>query len=130
MSLIVDTSVIISVITNEIHKKKIIKLTKGEELIAPVSLHWEITNAFSAMFKRGVISLEQAKEAIKYYSQIKLRLVEVDLDKTLGIAFKYNIYAYDAYFIVCAKQFKSKLISLDKGLIWVAKQNKITTLEV
>jgi len=130
MSLIVDTSVIISVITNEIHKKKIIKLTKGEELIAPVSLHWEIANAFSAMFKRGVISLEQAKEAIKYYSQIKLRLVEVDLDKTLEIAFKYNIYAYDAYFIVCAKQFKSKLISLDKGLIWVAKQNKITTLEV
>jgi len=130
MSLIVDTSVIISVITNESHKTKLIRATKGEELIAPISLHWEIANAFSAMFKRNRISLEQAKEAMKYYSQIKIRFVEVDLNKTLDIAFNNNIYAYDAYFIVCAKQYKSKLISLDKGLIHIAKQNKIITIEV
>jgi len=130
MSLVVDTSVIISVITNEAHKKKLIGKTKGEELIAPISLHWEIANAFSAMFKRDRISLEQAKEAMKYYFQIKLRFVEVNLNKALDIALNYNIYAYDAYFIVCAKQYKSKLISLDKGLIHVAKQNKIITIEV
>ena len=130
MSLIVDTSVIISVITNEAHKTKLIKATEGEELIAPISLHWEIANAFSAMFKRKRITLEQAKEAMEYYSQIKIRFVEVDLNKALDIAFNYNIYAYDAYFIVCAKQYKSKLISLDKGLIQISKQNKITTLEV
>ena len=130
MSLIVDNSVIISVITNEAHKTKLIRATEGEELIAPISLHWEIANAFSAMFKRKRITLEQAKKAMEYYSQIKIRFVEVDLNKALDIAFNYNIYAYDAYFIVCAKQYKSKLISLDKGLIQISKQNKITTLEV
>ena len=130
MSLVVDTSVIISVITNEAHKTKLIKATEGEELIAPISLHWEIANAFSAMFKRKRITLEQAKKAMEYYSQIKIRFVEVDLNKALDVAFNYNIYAYDAYFIVCAKQYKSKLISLDKGLIQISKQNKITTLEV
>jgi len=61
---------------------------------------------------------------------IKIRFVEVDLNKALDIAFNYNIYAYDAYFIVCAKQYKSKLISLDKGLSNVAKQNRIITIEV
>ncbi len=130
MSLIVDTSVIISVITNEAHKTKLIKASKGEKLIAPASLHWEIANAFSAMFRRNRISLKQAKEAIDYYSQIKIRFVEIDLNKALDIAFKYNIYAYDAYFIVAAKQYKSKLLSLDKGLINIAKQNKIITVEV
>jgi len=130
MSLVVDTSVIISVITNEAHKTKLIRATKGKELIAPISLHWEMANAFSAMFKTNRISLEQAKEALKYYSQIKIRFVEIDLNKALDIAFNYNIYAYDAYFIVSAKQYKSKLISLDKGLIHVAKQNKIITIEV
>jgi len=130
MSLVVDTSVIISVITNEEQKTKLIKVTKGEELIAPISLHWEIANAFSAMFKRNRISLEQAKEAMEYYSQIKIRFVEIDFNKALDIAFNYSIYAYDAYFIVAAKQYKSKLISLDKGLIHVAKQNLIITIEV
>ena len=130
MSLVVDTSVIISVITNEGHKAKLIKATRGEELIAPISLHWEIANAFSAMFKRNRISLEQAKKALDYYSQIKIRFVEIDLSKALEIAFNYNIYAYDAYFIVTAKQYKTKIISLDKGLIHIAKQNKIITIEV
>lgn len=130
MSLVVDTSVIISVITNEVHKTQIIKKTIGEELLAPISLHWEIANAFSAIFKRNSITLEQAQNAIEYYSQIKIRFVEVDLAKSIEIAYRNEIYAYDAYFIVCAKQFKSSLISLDKGLIEVAKKNKITTIEV
>lgn len=64
MSLVVDTSVIISVITNEITKSNLIKITKGEDLIAPESLHWEVGNAFSAMFKREIISIELVKKLL------------------------------------------------------------------
>lgn len=67
MSIVVDTSVIISVITNEPGKSKLIKLTKGEDLIAPSSLHWEIGNAFSAMLKRNRINVNSAVKAISYY---------------------------------------------------------------
>ncbi len=130
MTLVVDTSIIISVITNEAHKKKIIKLTKGEELIAPISLHYEIANAFSVMFKRNRISLDDAKLAIEYYAQIPLRLVEVDLVKALEIAVMNNIYAYDAFFIECAKRFNAKIMSLDKGVIITAKENNINVIEV
>ena len=49
MGIVVDTSVIISVITNEKHKAQLIKITKGEEFLAPKSLHWEIGIAFTAM---------------------------------------------------------------------------------
>jgi predicted nucleic acid-binding protein len=130
MNIIVDTSVIISVITNEKHKKEIIRKTKGYDLLAPLSLHWEIANAFSAMFKRNRITLEQSKIAISYYTQIPLRLVKIELNNALELAFKNKIYAYDAYFLVCAKQYNSKLISLDKGLLRIAKENNIEVVEV
>jgi len=43
----------------------------------------------------------------------------------LHIAFEYNIYAYDAYFLQCAKQFSSPIISLDKRMKEVAYDLKI-----
>ncbi len=93
-------------------------------------MHWEIANAFSAMFKSRRITNEQAQTALDYYFQIKLRLVDVDLKKAIDIAYHYNLYAYDAYILVAAKQYKSKLISLDKRLINAAKQMNIITIEV
>ena len=51
MDLVVDTSVIIAVITNEKHKKKLVRVSKGADLIPPQSLHWEVGNAFSAIVR-------------------------------------------------------------------------------
>lgn len=130
MSLVVDTSVIISVLINENSKSRLIKLTKGEDLIAPSSLHWEIGNAFSAMFKRKKIGLKLAKNAIEYYYIIPIRLVDVDIKKSLEISYSYNIYAYDAYFLECARNYNSTLITLDNGLLHVAKQMNINVKEV
>ncbi len=130
MALIVDTSVIISVLINEEHKDQLVKLTKGEELLAPESLNFEIGNAFSAMFKRNRINLKLARKALEYYRQIPLRLVEVDLEKSLEIAHKHNVYAYDAYFVECAKRYNSDIISLDKALIAIAKEEGIKVREV
>ena len=130
MSLVVDTSVIISVITNEKHKPQLIKVTRGEELIAPEVLHWEIGNAFSAMFKRNRIDIKLAKKALKYYQKIPLRFVEIDLESSVEIAYKYSIYAYDAYFIECAKRYNLSLLTLDSNLINIGKKVGIQVKEV
>jgi len=130
MSIVVDTSVIIAVLTNEKSKGNLIKATVGEDLIAPLSLHWEIGNAFSAMFKRKRITLSQAKKAIEYYSLIPLRFQEVDLKNALEIAKKYSIYAYDAYFLECSRKNNCALITLDKRLNTIAKKMKIKVIEV
>ena len=53
MNIVIDTSVVISVITNEKHKNELIKKTAGTNLVAPSSLHWELGNAFSAMKHLG-----------------------------------------------------------------------------
>jgi predicted nucleic acid-binding protein len=128
--LVVDTSAIIAVITNEESKTKLINITKGEDLIAPSSLHWEIGNAFSSMFKRKIITLKLAMKALDYYSMIPLRMVEIDIYKSLEISNRYNIYAYDAYFLECAKSYNAPLVTLDKGLLEVAKKMNINVSEV
>ena len=74
MPIVVDTSTILAVVLNETTKPRIIEATKGQELLAPDSIQWEIGNAFSAMFKRNKITLDQATTGFKIYKKISLRL--------------------------------------------------------
>jgi predicted nucleic acid-binding protein len=130
MEIVVDASIIIAVITNEPDKQKLIAMTREAELIAPLSVHWEIGNAFSAMLKRQRITLEQAVEALESYLQIPVRFVEVELIDSLALANELDLYAYDAYLLRCAIRYRSPLLTLDKKLILSAKSRKIPVLEV
>jgi predicted nucleic acid-binding protein len=130
MEYIVDASVIIAVIANEPVKEHLIEITRGVDLLAPASVHWEIGNAFSAMIKRGRISLDQALNALEIYRKIPLRLTDVELEKTLSIAEKFSIYAYDAYLLRCAIRYKSPLITLDRKLAKIAQNMNIDVVEI
>lgn len=130
MEIVVDTSSIIAVVTNESAKAALVEKTQDAILFAPRSVHWEIGNAFSAMLKRGRISLAQATVAVEAYKQIELTLVDVDLVKALGLSSRLGIYAYDAYLIVCAQDRECPLLSLDGGLIYAAKSVGVTIIEV
>ncbi len=121
MELVADTSTIIAVIGNEPEKPLLISKTQGYDLVAPQSLYWEIGNAFSAMIKRGRITLEQATAAIEIYMQIPIVLVDVDLEQALKIVDKHKVYAYDAYMIACALDRGCPLLTLDGGLVYAAK---------
>jgi predicted nucleic acid-binding protein len=130
VNIIVDTSIIIAVILNEKSKKNIIRLTEGTNLFAPASLHWEIGNAFSAIFKRKRLKIDKALKALKYYREIPIRFTDIDLEPVLEIAHKYKIYAYDAYFIAAAKELNAPLISLDNTLLEIAQKDGQKTIEV
>ena len=130
MNIVADASAIIAVIVNEPSKSSIIQATQDATLIAPASIHWEIANAFSAMFKRNRVSLDEALDAIDIYKQIPIRFIEVELEESLRIAHELNIYAYDAYLLRCAQKQRSPLLSLDKALITLAKQLKLQVIEV
>lgn len=130
MNIVIDTSVIISVITNEDHKDKLISITKDKSLIAPESLHFEIGNAFSAMFKRNRVSIDTALKAIDSYEKIPIQFCSVDLKKSLQIADILKIYAYDAYFVECAARNRSPLLSIDERLLKAAKKYGLQILEV
>jgi predicted nucleic acid-binding protein len=130
MNIVVDASVIVAVIVNESSKPDIIQATQGADLIAPASIHWEIANAFSAMFKRNRLSLTDALKAIAIYQNIPIRFVEVELEESLRIAHQLSIYAYDAYLLRCAQKQKAPLFSMDKALLRLAKELKLQVIEV
>ncbi len=130
MYITIDTSALIAVIGNEKSKQKIIERTEGCSLYAPSSVHWEIGNAFSAMFKRRSSSIELAKLALAAYREIPIKFIDVALEQTLEISHALNIYAYDAYLIQCAQQTSTPLLTLDKGLKVAAEKMGIHILEV
>ena len=130
MYLTIDTSALIAVIGNEESKERIVEITANYSLYAPASVHWEIGNAFSAMFKRHKTNIELAKLALKAYQEIPVKFIDVPLRQALELSCSQKIYAYDAYLIQCAQQTSSPLLTLDKRLKSVAKNIGIQVLEV
>ena len=130
MDIVTDTSAILAVVLNEAEKPAVIQQTQGAFLYAPRSLSWEVGNALSSLLKRGKLSLSEATVAVREYQQMPITFADVDLIQALTIAHAYNIYAYDAYMIACAKSLQIPLISLDKGLIRVASLAGVSVIQV
>ena len=130
MTIVADTSAILAVIMREAETEKIKQLTLNKKIIGPASIPWEVGNAFSAMFKRKRISLRTAQEGYEIFQMIPIQLVDVDIKKTLQLSFSQNIYAYDAYFLVCCENYNAALLSLDKKLLNAASNIGIKTLEI
>lgn len=130
MKVVVDTSAIIAVILGEAHRDRIIRQTEGADLIAPETLHWEVGNAFSAMFKRDRLRVEVAFQAIERYNEIPIQVVEVPLDEAIRTADRHDLYAYDAYMLVAANRHGAPLLTLDGGLQEAARQSGTDLMEV
>ncbi len=130
MDIVIDTSALIAVIVNEPERDKIIKLTTGNTLVGPGSIPWEIGNAFSAMFKRQRVNLDEAKKGFLIFETIPIRYIKPDFVNAITISKQTNMYAYDAYFMDCAIKQRSPLLTLDRKLKIAAHSLNIKTLEV
>ncbi len=130
MDIVIDTSALIAVIVGEPERDEIIDLTKGKTLIGPGSIPWEIGNAFSAMFKRQRITLEEAQNGLSIFDSIPLRYIKPDFFNSVAISKQTNMYAYDAYFMDCAIKQKAPLLTLDRKLILAAQSLNIKIIEV
>lgn len=129
MDIIVDTSIFLAIVLNEPDKERIIQLTANAKAIAPEILPYEAGNALTAMVKRQRLTEDEALAAFYGINSIPIRLINIDMEKALQLAFHYNIYAYDAYFLQCAIQLSCPLITLDKDMQRIAHDLNIKLLE-
>ena len=129
MDIIVDTNIFLAVALNEPEKDQIIQLTAAASAMAPEILPYEIGNALSAMVKRRKLTKAEALAAEESTRDIPVRLVSVDIQAALQIAVAQNIYAYDAYFLQCARIYSHPLLTLDRGMKQVANHLGIKVLE-
>lgn len=130
MDLTIDASAVMAVILNEPSKPNLLEATRGADLISAPSLPWEIGNALSALFKRRRIDLAQAELALQSFREIPVRLPSLEIESSVVLAERHDVYAYDAYVIECARRYKTPLLSLDRRQCEVARSEGIATLEV
>jgi predicted nucleic acid-binding protein len=86
-------------------------------------------NEVQSTEKRHALDNEGVIEAHTTYKAIPLKLVEVDIEKALRIACKYNIYAYDAYYLETAMRLKLPLLTFDGNMKQIGKDLKLDILE-
>ncbi len=129
MNIIADTNIFLAVALDEPEKKRIIQLTATVDIISPEILPYEIGNALSSIIKRKTLTPSEALSAFEAAEQISVRLVAINIQQALRIAIRFNIYAYDAYFLQCALTYSCPLLTLDKRMKQVAIELGIEILE-
>ena len=130
MNIVADTNIFLAVALDEPEKEIIIEKTENANIVSPDILPYEIGNALSAMLKRHQLTKEEILPTIEATKNIPVRLISVDIQEALKIAIEFNIYAYDAYFLQCAKATSNPLCTLDKRMGVVARELRIPLIGV
>jgi len=129
VEIVIDTSAILAVVAEQPEKAGLVRLTRGAILVAPASVHWEVGNALSAMFKRRAVGIKEAFQLLDAYTEIPIRMAEVGLKQAVELSGRLNVYAYDAYVLACAINQRAPLLTLDSGLRERARELKLDVLE-
>ena len=130
MNIVSDTNVVMAVALDEPERAAIIAATQSVELLAPEILPYEIGNALSALYKRGILNSSQIHSVWAATQQIPVEYRSIDIERALKIATEHKIYAYDAYFLECAIQCRCPLLTLDTKMRSVARTLKIELITV
>jgi predicted nucleic acid-binding protein len=94
-----------------------------------VELHIKDGNALTAMMRRNVLEVDEVILAWDMIQQIPVDLRRIEIRAALDIATQYNIYAYDAYFLQCALNLRSPLLTLDRQMKGIAQKIGIQIME-
>ena len=127
--IVLDASAIISVITDEPEGFKVIELTQNSSIICPNIITFEIANSITRMIKkRLILDKNKAIDLVKSFNQIHIQLVKNDIEKIIEIAWKYKIYAYDAFYLETALELNLPLLTFDKEMKKIATNMGIIVL--
>lgn len=129
MEIVADTNVFIAVALDEPEKASIVRTTAQCGLLAPEVLPFEIGNALTALMRKHILDPDEVVAAWDATQAIPVALQRLDFREALRIAGRFNIYAYDAYFIECALKTRSPLLTLDRRLRAVAAEAGVEILE-
>jgi len=121
MEIVSDASAFLAVALNEIDREWVIGKTLGYHIVSPEVLPYEIGNALIAMRRKGRLNDREILRALTLSQRISVRLVPVEVQAAIKIAIRFNIYAYDAYYLQCCIENKLPLISLDGNMCDVAE---------
>jgi predicted nucleic acid-binding protein len=129
MRLVIDTSVLVAVARGEPERARLLELSESQELIAPSVLPYEIGNALIGLCRRRLISAEEALELWRSMALATIQLRSVQVVEALKLALAAHIYAYDAYFLQCAREARCPILTLDRRMRSLAAELNLRVLE-
>jgi predicted nucleic acid-binding protein len=129
MEIVADASAFLAVVLDETDRDWVIERTSGYSIVSPEILPYEIGNALIAVKKRGRLNDREILRAFDISQRIAVRLVSVKIHDAMKLAIRFNIYAYDAYYLQCCIENKSALLSLDSRMCDIAKRLAIEVVE-
>lgn len=125
MEIVANASAFLAVVLNENDRDWIIQKTAGKSIVSPEILPYEIGNALIAIKRKGRLNDREVIKAYDISQRIAVKLMPVKIHDAMKIALRFNIYAYDAYYLQCCIENKLSLISLDDRMSDVAKNLNI-----
>jgi len=129
MIIVADTNVFLAVALGEPERPRIVALAAGHTLAAPHVLPFELGNAIVALKRKGLLRANEVISCWNAAHAIAVDLRPVDMRSALNLAVRFNIYAYDAYFLDCALSLRAPILTLDKQMKRVARELGISVLE-
>lgn len=129
MEIVADVSAFLAVVLAESDRDWIIQATVGKGIVSPEILPYEIGNALIGVKRKGRLNDREILRAFDLSQRIAVRLVSVKIHEAMKIALRFNIYAYDAYYLQCCIENKLSLISLDDRMCDIAENLGIKVVE-
>jgi predicted nucleic acid-binding protein len=129
MEIVSDASAFLAVVLNEFDREWVIEKTSGVAIVSPEVLPYEIGNALIAVMKKGRLNQQEILQAFDISQRISVMLIPVKISEALKIAVRFNLYAYDAYYLQCCIENRLPLISLDDRMCDVARNLNIKIVE-
>jgi predicted nucleic acid-binding protein len=125
MEIVSDASAFLSVILDEANREWVIERTSGYGVVSPEVLPYELANALITVKRKGRLTDREVLRAFSISQRIAVRLLPVKIYDAMRMAVKFNIHAYDAFYLQCCIETKLPLISLDNRMCAVAKSLSI-----
>jgi len=129
MEIVSDASAFLAVVLNGMDRYWVIEKTSAFSVASPEVLPYEIGNALITLRRKGRLSDREALRAYDSSQKIAVRLVLVNVHDAMRLVIRFNIYAYDAYYLQCYIENRLSLISLDGRMCDVARSLGIEVVE-
>jgi predicted nucleic acid-binding protein len=129
-SVVIDASALMAVLLGESNRDVIVQTTRGIEMVSSACLPWEMGNALSALMKRKRLGLREATRIYAEFGTISIRFIDANFNEALAIADACGLYAYDAYYLDCARRLRLPLLTLDASMRVAAANVDVDLLEV
>ena len=124
--IVLDASFVMKLLTREV---SIDIFDPEEKFIAPELFDYEITNVFWKLAKVRGMAISSVRNFLATVRSLGIERQKPDMMKIFLLANETGLTAYDAAYLLLAKEFDCPIATFDKELIKVADQQGIEVIK-